>query len=360
MAIRNLLAGVDFLVVDPEDEYRAVCAAVGGQSVRLASTSSQRVNPFDLPPPGDAEDGRDPLAEQVAALLGLLAVMLAEPGRPLGAEERAVLDRALYATYAAAGIAPDPASHDRPAPLMRDLHARLASAPGEIAAGLALRLERYVTGSLAGLFAGPTNVRLDRRMVVFNLQGLEPELRPLGVHLIADFVWHQVRRHRKPRLLVVDEAWTLMQHPEGAAFLAAMARRARKYWLGLHTITQDVADFLGAEHGRTILANAAVKLLMKQDATTIDPVAAAFRLSEDERTFLLAAAKGEGLLFARGGRVALTVEASPREHELATTQPREVADRIGRQRRAPAHRPVVGDTVGGSRAADGAAMERLL
>jgi conjugal transfer ATP-binding protein TraC len=156
---------------------------------------------------------------------------------------------------------------------------------------------------------------------VFNVQALEPELRPIGIHLIANFVWTQVRRERKARLLVVDEAWTLVQHAEGGAFLAAMARRARKYYLGLVTITQDVGDFLGSDHGRTVLANAALKLLMKQDSSTIEPVAAAFRLSEEERRFLLGAAKGEGLFFARGSHVALRVRASSREHLVATTGP---------------------------------------
>jgi type IV secretory pathway VirB4 component len=329
MALRNLLVGVDFLVIDPEDEYRSVCAAVGGQYVRLASSSGQHLNPFDLPP-ADAQDddGRDPLAEQVAALLGLLDVMLAEPGQSLGAHERAVIDRALYETYAPAGITPDPSTHARPAPLLRDLHMALATAPGEVAASLATRLRRYVDGSLAGLFAGPTNVALDRRFVVFNIQALEPELRPLGIHMITSFVWNQVRRSRRPRLLIIDEAWSLMQYPEGGAFLASMARRARKYYLGLVTITQDVADFLGAEHGRTVLANAAIKLLMRQDSSTIEPVVAAFHLSPEERHFLLSAAKGEGLFFARGSHVALTIEASPAEHRLATTAPRELAERL--------------------------------
>jgi len=179
---------------------------------------------------------------------------------------------------------------------------------------------------VAGIFSGPTNVALDRRFVVFNLQALEPELRPLGIHLITGFVWNQVRRSRRPRLLIIDEAWSLMQYPEGGAFLASMARRARKYYLGLVTITQDVADFLGSEHGRTVLANAAIKLLMKQDGSTIDPVVAAFQLSPEERQFLLAAGKGEGLFFARGTHVALKVEASPAEHRLATTAPRDLAE----------------------------------
>ena len=327
MALRSLLFGVDFLVIDPEDEYRTLCDAIGGQYIRLASSSGQYLNPFDLPLPDDDWEGRDLLAEQVAALLALLEIMLAEPGRPLGSYERAILDRALYRTYAAKGIEPDPKTHGKREPMMSDLLAALAGEPGDTAADLATRLERYVKGSLAGIFASPTNVALDRRFVVFNVQSLEPELRPLGIHLIANFVWNQVRRTRRPRLLIIDEAWSLMQDAEGGAFLAAMARRARKYYLGLVTITQDVADFLDADHGRTVLANASIKLLMKQDASTIQPVVGAFQLSDDERQFLLAAAKGEGLFFARGSHVAIKVEASPAEHRLVTTAPRELAER---------------------------------
>jgi conjugal transfer ATP-binding protein TraC len=326
MALRNLLLGVDFLVIDPEDEYRTLCEAVGGQYIRLASSSGQHLNPFDLPLADEAEEGRDPLAEHIASLLGLLEIMLAEQGQPLSAQERAILDQALYQTYDAAGITSDLQTHTLPAPLLKNLHAILAWIPGECATSLAARLRRYVDGSLAGLFSAPTNVALDRRLVVFNVQSLEPELRPLGIHLIASFVWNQVRRARRPRLLIIDEAWSLMQYPDGGTFLASMARRARKYYLGLVTITQDVADFLGSDHGRTILTNAAVKLLMKQDSTTIEPVVAAFQLSAEERQFLLAASKGEGLFFARGSHVALKVEASPLEHRLATTAPRELAE----------------------------------
>jgi conjugal transfer ATP-binding protein TraC len=326
IALRNLLRDVDFLVIDPEDEYRAVCDAVGGQYLRLASTSTQHLNPFDLPPL-ISSDERDPLAEQVASLVGLLQIMLADRAESLSTDERALLDRAIYATYEANGITADPTTHSRPGPLLRDLHATLGRMDGDRASALANRLRRYVDGSLAGLFAGPTNVALDRPFVVFNVQSLEPELRPIGIHLIASFVWNQVRRVRRPRLLIIDEAWSLLQYPEGGAFLASMARRARKYYLGLVTITQDVADFLGAEQGRTVLANASLKLLMKQDSATIDPVVAAFQLSPEERRFLLGAGKGEGLFFARGSHVALRIEASPAEHRLATTAPRELAAR---------------------------------
>ena len=209
---------------------------------------------------------------------------------------------------------------------MRDLLNALAAPPHPSAASLARRLRRYVDGSLAGLLAGPTSVALGRSLTVFNVQALEAELRAVAIHLITTFIWGQVRRVQKPRLLVLDEAWSLLQHAEGGAFLAALARRARKYHLGLVCISQDVADFLGCEHGRTVLANAAVKLLLKQDGSAIEPVAQVLQLSRRERQFLLGAGKGEGLLFARGARVPLKVEASEREHLLATTAPHELRD----------------------------------
>ncbi len=326
MALRNLLAGVDFLIVDPENEYRAVCEAAGGQYVRLASTSNHRLNPFDLPP-SEAQDGTDTLAEQVTALLGLLSIMLADTDRSLDKLERAVLDDALYQTYARAGITRDPLSHTRVAPTLADLHAVLSEAATPVAIGLAARLSRYVSGSLAaGLFAGQTNVELDRRLVVFNIQQLEEELRPVATHLIASFVWNRVRRERRPRLLVIDEAWSLLRYAEGGAFISDMARRARKYYLGLVTITQDVADFIHSAYGRAVLVNAAMKLLLKQDQTTVDVVTESFQLADEERRYLLGANKGEGLLFARGARLAIAIEASPTEHRLATTAPRELAE----------------------------------
>ena len=199
--------------------------------------------------------------------------------------------------------------------------------PGEVAASLAVRLERYVEGSLsAGLFAGPTNVELDRRLVVFNIQQLEDELRPLAIHLIAGWVWTRVRRDRRPRLLVIDEAWSLLRFAEGGAFVAAMARRARKYYLGLVTITQQVADLADDGHGETILSNAAQVLLLKQKADTIDAATARFRLTADERQLLLGADKGEGLLLVRGNRIPLQVVASKAEYRLATTNPRDLEE----------------------------------
>ena len=341
LALRQHLLGVDVLVVDPEDEYRRLCAAVGGQHVRLSATARERLNPFDLPRPpgppaapdepaapgGPAAPGEDVLAEQVLALIALVEMLVATPEAPLTAGERTALDGALYATYDRAGISADRSTHGRPAPLLRDLYAVLQDAGRQdaVAAGLAGRLHRYVHGSLAGLFAGPTNVALDRPFVVFSIQRLEPELRPLAIHLITTFVWGQVRRARRPRLLVVDEAWSVLQYREGGAFLAGLARRARKYYLGLVTISQSATDFLATAAGRAVLANAALKLLMKQDGGSVDQLVALFDLTAGERQLLLAAGKGEALLLAGGARVPLQVEASAAEHRLVTTAPAEVA-----------------------------------
>jgi hypothetical protein len=367
-ALRSLLRGVDVYVIDPEAEYGALAAAVGGQTVRLAAGAEQHLNPFDLPASlserlqtfpqatqpapaavltegGKGDKGEaiaerhlpnreagDLLADKVQSLHALLDLMLADRGPTgtagLSQREKGLLDRALYEVYRRAGISSDPATHMRPAPLLRDLYDVLVGgACGADDTHLAERLHRYVHGSLSRLFAEPTNVELTNRLVVFDVRDMDAELRPLGLFLIADFVWTRVRHERRPRLLIIDKAWTLMQYQEGGRFLAGLARRARKYYLGLVTITQDAQDFLSSEHGRTVLANSSVQLLMKQDSSTIEAVTKAFRLSTGERQYLLGCHKGEGLLFARGGHVALQIGASPFEHELATTDPRELAAR---------------------------------
>ena len=318
-ALRALLLGIEYYVIDPEDEYGRICEAVGGQMVRLSGASPHRMNPFDLPPPGADDDVRDPLAERVLALQGLLSLMLAEPGAALGQRERGTLDGALYATYRAAGITDDPKTHGRPVPVLRDLLAVLRESNEPL--GLANRLERYVDGSLGHVFSERTTANLDRPFVVFNVRDLEEELRPLATYLIADHVWGQVRRNPKPRVLLIDEAWSLMRYPEGARFLAQLARQARKRWLGLTTVTQDVEDFLASPEGHTVLANSSVQLLMRQDASTIATVAETFGLSAGERAFLLSCRRGEALFLARGNHIALKVEASPEEDTLAQSDP---------------------------------------
>jgi len=321
-ALRALLLGIDYLVIDPEDEYGRICEAVGGQMVRLSGTSAHHINPFDLPAAAD-DEGRDPLAERVLALQGLLGVMLADPGQPLGQRERGVLDTALYETYRRAGITEDPATHGHPAPLLRDLLAVLRGT--DEPHGLADRLGRYVDGSLGHVFSEPTSTSLDRPFVVFNVRDLEEELRPVAMYLIADHVWREVTRDPRPRMLLIDEAWTLMRHAEGARFLAQMARRARKRWLGVTTVTQDVEDFLHSPEGHTVLANSSVQLLMRQDASTIGIVEETFGLSRGEREYLLGCRRGEALFLAAGNHMAIAIEASQLEHALATTNPAELA-----------------------------------
>ncbi|MBV9603328.1 MAG: conjugal transfer protein TraC, partial [Chloroflexi bacterium] len=317
--------------------YRAVADAVGGMVVRLAASSPHRLNPLDLvaPEPGDTGADGDPLAHSIAIVLGRLELLLCAGAGPSGAPgvldvyERALLDHALVQTYAEAGISADSSTHEKPAPLLAHLHSVLNQMEGDLAARLAVRLRRHIpgAGSLgAGIFAGRTNVTLDHPFVVFHIRELPRELWPLAIHLISSHVWNTARHVRRQRLLVVDEAAMLLAHPSGGTFLADVARRARKHYLGLVTIWQKVGDLTGAEHGDTILTNSEMKLLLKQSEEIIDVADARFRFTPGERRFLLGALKGEGLLFARGGRWPIKIEASPAEHRLATTNPRELVD----------------------------------
>jgi hypothetical protein len=337
LALRHLVAGTEFLVIDPEDEYRAVADAVGGSIVRLAAASSHRLNPLDLVMPDAGPSGAevDPLAQSISVVLGRLELLLCAGAGPDGAPgvldiyERAVLDQALVETYDAAGITPDPATHSRPVPLLSHLHSVLNQMDSDVAARLATRLRRYIpgAGSLgSGIFAGRTNVVLDQSFVVFHIRELPKELWPVAIHLISGHVWNMARRIRRQRLLVVDEAAMLLAHPSGGAFLADVARRARKHYLGVVTIWQKVGDLVGSEHGETILTNSEMKLLLKQSEEIIDAADARFRFTPSERRFLLGALKGEGLLLARGGRWPLKIEASPAEHRLATTNPRDLLE----------------------------------
>jgi len=337
LALRHLVAGTEFLVIDPEDEYRAVAEEAGGMVVRLAASSPHRLNPLDLVAPDPAISGAhsDLLAQSIAVVLGRLELLLCAGSGPGGAPgtldmyERAILDQALVQTYLAAGITPDPATHGQPAPLLAHLHAVLNQMESDVAGRLATRLRRHIpgAGSLgAGIFAGRTNVALDQPFMVFNIREFPRELWPLAIHLISGHVWNTARRIRRQRLLVVDEAAMLMAHPSGGAFLADVARRARKHFLGLVTIWQKVADLTSSEHGETILTNSEMKLLLKQSEEIIDAADARFRFTPSERRFLLGALKGEGLLFARGGRWPIKIEASPAEHRLATTNPRELLE----------------------------------
>jgi len=322
--------GVQAFVVDPEDEYARLAAQVGGTYVHLGA-GGVRLNPFDLPVHTDARGRRtapqDALNRRSLFLHTVLAVLF---GAEVTAAERAVLDRAITATYARAGITGDARTWTRPAPLLRDLRDILASSGdgGDAVAGdLAARLHPFVDGAFSDLFAGPTTATPDAHLVVFSLRDLPEELRAIGTLLVLDAVWRRVSNpaHRRPRLVVVDEAWLLMQQPEGARFLFRMAKAARKHWAGLTVATQDTADVLGTDLGKAIVSNAATQVLLRQAPQAIDEIADTFGLSAGERQFLLSADRGQGLLSAGTQRVAFQSLASPTENFLVTTDPAELA-----------------------------------
>ncbi|AHH98530.1 VirB4 family type IV secretion system protein [Kutzneria albida] len=321
--LRSLYGGVEIHVIDPEDEYARLAAAVGGTCVRLGS-AGVRVNPLDLPVT-TRSDGRrtapgDALLRRSLFLHTVLAVLC---GTELSAAERAVADRAITATYNHAGITTDPRTWTRPAPLLADLATVLADTGDPVATELAARLHPFTDGAFSGLFSGPTTTRPEGHLIVFSLRDLAPELKALGTLLTLDMVWRQVSNpaiHR-PRLVVVDEAWLLMQQPTGAAFLARMAKSSRKHWAGITLATQDTADVLGSDLGRAVVTNSATQILLRQAPQAIDEISQVFGLSQGERQFLLSASCGQGLLSTGNQRVAFQSLASPTEHDLVTTSP---------------------------------------
>ncbi|QFU86756.1 VirB4 family type IV secretion system protein [Amycolatopsis sp. YIM 10] len=322
--------GVQAFVVDPENEYARLASQVGGTYVHLGA-NGVRLNPFDLPvytdPRGRRTAPQDALRRRSLFLHTVLAVLV---GGEITAAERAVLDTAITATYHRAGITDDTRTWTRPAPLLRDLRDVLA-ATGDggdaVAADLAARLHPFVDGSFADLFDGPTTATPDGHLVVFSLRDLPDELRAIGTLLVLDAVWRRVSNpaYRRPRLVVVDEAWLLMQQPEGAKFLFRMAKAARKHWCGLTVATQDTADVLSTDLGKAIVSNAATQVLLRQAPQAIDEIAETFDLSAGERQFLLSADRGQGLLSSGTQRVAFQSLASVTENFLVTTDPAELA-----------------------------------
>lgn len=319
-ALRSLYLGVDVAIIDPEDEYRRPAEAVGGAYLRLGAPGVH-LNPFDLPHTGGETDA---FTRRALFLHTLIRLMLTEPISPAS---RAALDRAITATYAAAGITSDPRTWRRPAPLLRDLAATLTADTDPAGHDVAARLAPYVSGSHSGLFTNPTTMRPESHFTVISLKQLPDELKPVGTLLGLDAIWRQVTDSgtQRRRLVIVDEAWLLMRDPEGAKFLFTLAKRARKHWTGLSVVTQDAADVLGSDLGLAIVSNATTQILLRQAPQAIDTVAQAFRLSDGERAYLLAAARGDGLLVAGTQRVAFTGLASEFEHAAATTDPAELA-----------------------------------
>jgi type IV secretory pathway VirB4 component len=318
--LRSLMAGTDVLVLDPENEYKFLADAVGGSFFNISLASPNHINPFDLPTPREDEKPEDVLRSNIINLVGLLRIMLGG----LTPEEDAILDRALTETYAAKDITPetDPSTWKEKIPLMSDLEAVLEGMEG--AESLVRRVRKFTKGTFAQFFNQPTNISMEKPFVVFGIRDMEDELRPIAMFIIMRYIWNEVRSELKKRILVVDEAWWIMQTEDGASFLFGIAKRARKYWLGVTTITQDVGDFMKSSYGQPIVTNSSLQLLMKQSPATIDVVQKTFNLTEEEKYLLLEAEVGEGIFFAGAKHVAIKVVASYTEDQIITTAPEEV------------------------------------
>ena len=330
-ALRSLMMGVEVIVIDPENEYRALSDAVGGSYLRLSLASQTRINPFDLPRVFDQEEADNALQANIITLHGLLRLMMggatvnsttgATLTSPLTPAEDADMDVAIINTYARAGISKDPLTHNATPPTMNDLYNTLASMTGN-GPSLAQRLRKYTTGTFSGIFSEQSNVQLDNPFLVFNIRDLEDELRPVGMYIVLNYIWNKVKSDKRKRILIIDEAWQLMKYDDSAAFMFSLAKRARKYYLGLTTISQDVEDFLSNKMGRAVVANSSLQLLLKQAPSAIDIVAETFKLTSEEKNRLSQFPVGEGLFFAGLNHVIIRILASETESQLISTDPK--------------------------------------
>ena len=317
-ALRSMMIGTEILIIDPENEYQKLADAVGGSYIRLSLNSDVRINPFDLPKVVDAEDANDALRANLVTLHGLFRLMLG--GGQLSPNEEADLDQALIDTYARAGITSDPLTHTGTPPTIINLYDTLLHMGGT-GPNLAQRLRKYTTGTFAGIFSQQSNVDINNQMVVFNIRDLEDELRPVAMYIVLNHIWNITRANQKKRILIVDEAWQLMKYEDSANFLFSLAKRARKYYLGLTTITQDVEDFMSSKMGRAIVANSSMQLLLKQSSSAVDVLSDVFKLTDEERKRLSNFPVGQGLFFAGQNHVHIQVVASETEESLITTNP---------------------------------------
>ena len=318
--LRSLMTGIDVIVLDPENEYKPLAEAIGGSFFDISLGSDNHINPFDLPTPREDERPEDVLRSNIINLVGLMRLMLGG----LTPEEDAIMDRALAETYAAKDITleSDPALWKQNVPLMEDLEQVLEGMEG--AESLVRRLTKFTKGTYANFFNQPTNLSLGKSLVSFGIRDMEEGLRPMAMYIIMRYIWNIVRSELKRRLFVIDEAWWIMQSEDGASFLYGIAKRARKYYLGVTTITQDVGDFLKSKYGKPIITNSSIQILMKQSPASIDVVQKAFNLTSEEKSLLLATEIGEGIFFAGQKHVAMKVVASPKEHSIITTSPEEL------------------------------------
>jgi type IV secretory pathway VirB4 component len=330
--IRSMMMGTDVIVIDPEMEYRQLTDATGGTYINVSLASDAKVNPFDLPrPKGDETSVEDILRSAVITLKGLLRIMIGKPMGEAGIlgftpEEDSILDRALLEAYAKKDITADLPSLESVAeyPILDDLLDVLEGMEG--AANLVARLQKFTSGTFSGLLNSPTTVEMRNQLVVFSVRDLEDELRPMAIYTIVNYIWNVVRSERKKRILCIDEAWWLMQNQDSAKFIFALVKRARKYYLGVTTITQDVNDFLSSQYGQAIVTNSSMQILLKQSSAGVDLIAKTFNLTESEKYLLLEAAVGEGIFFAGQKHAAMKVVASYTEDQIITTNPQQLLE----------------------------------
>ncbi len=318
--LRSLMTGVEVMILDPENEYKYLADAAGGSFFNISLASENHINPFDLPLPREDEKPADVLRSNVINLVGLLRLMLGG----LTPEEDAIIDQALTETYAAKDITPegDPSTWRERIPLMQDFEEILKGMEG--AESLVRRVRKFTKGTFSQFFNQQTNISMDKPLVVFGIRDMEDELRPIALFIIMRYIWNKVRTDLKKRILLVDEAWWIMQNEDGASFLYGICKRARKYWLGVTTITQDVNDFMKSSYGQPIITNSSLQVLMKQSSATIDVAQKIFNLTEGEKYLLLEAEVGEGIFFAGQKHVAIKSVASYTEDQIITTSPKEV------------------------------------
>jgi conjugal transfer ATP-binding protein TraC len=333
-ALRSMMFGTDIFIIDPENEYQRMAEAVGGAYIRLSLNSATRLNPFDLPHVVETEDADNALRSNLITLHGLLRLMMggaqvqmvggnAASMPALSPVEESDLDAALIETYAKAGITNDPLTHNAIPPTINDLYDTLLHMGGT-GPQLAQRLRKYTSGTFAGIFSQQSNVDVNNQLVVFNIRDLEDELRPVAMYIVLNFIWNKTKSDQKKRIMIVDEAWQLMKYEDSANFLFSLAKRARKYNLGITTITQDVEDFMGSRMGRAIVANASMQILLKQSTSAVDVLSEVFKLTSEEKKRLSQFPVGQGLFFAGQNHVHIQVAASPTETGLITTNPAEV------------------------------------
>jgi conjugal transfer ATP-binding protein TraC len=327
--LRSLMMGTDVIVIDPENEYENLCESVGGTFISISLSSDYHLNPFDLPAVPEDEDPKDVLRNNIANLIGLLNIMLGN----ITPEEDSVLDRAITETYAMKDITPETTarsfSKDQ-VPTMIDLYEVLRNMEG--GEDLAIRLEKYTQGIFAGFLNNQTNVNLDNRIVVFNIRDMQEEMRPVAMYSVLHFIWNEIRSKMKKRMIVVDEAWVMMQYEDAGSFMFSIAKRCRKYYAGLTTITQDISDFLSSRYGKPIVTNSSIQLLLKQSPAAIDVIGDTFFLTDQEKFMLLESNVGEGIFFAGSKHVAVQIVGSYTEDQLVTSNPAQIMEREERKK----------------------------